>query len=321
MKFSRIFFFVFAFFIVISAGFLWWKDAIAAVDPTDTKPTVFVIARGEGARSVATRLAAEKLTRSSTGFFVLVKFMGIERNLQAGDYRLNRSMDASTVAQALTHGTLDVWVTTLEGWRVEEIATKLTQELAIPEREFLRVAREGYMFPDTYRIPKDATVSAIVQLFQANFDKKVDVQLRTEAKKIGLSFDEVITLASIVEREGRSDSDRPIIAGILLRRLKADMALETDATIQYAVGYQPAEKSWWKKYLTDEDKKITSPFNTYHNPGLPPHAIANPGLASVKAVIYPKETDNWYYIHDTTGVAHYAKTIGEHNTNVSKYLQ
>lgn len=321
MKFLRIFFFVFTFFIAILAGFLWWKDAIAAVDSTDSKPTVFVIARGEGARSVATRLAAEKLTRSSTGFFVLVKMMGIERNLQAGDYRLNRTMDASTVAQALTHGTLDVWITTLEGWRTEEIATKLSQELAIPEREFLRVAHEGYMFPDTYRIPKDATVSAIVQLFQANFDKKVDAQLRNEAKKTGLSFDEVITLASIVEREGRSDNDRPIIAGIFLRRLKADMALETDATIQYAIGYQPAEKSWWKKYLTDDDKKVVSPFNTYRNPGLPPHPISNPGLASIKAVIYPKETEYWYYIHDPTGMAHYAKTIMEHNANVSKYLQ
>ncbi|MBI3577607.1 endolytic transglycosylase MltG [Candidatus Gottesmanbacteria bacterium] len=318
---NRFLLFCIAVVAVVGGGFLWWKDAVAPVDTNDPTPVIFVVSRGEGARSVASRLAQEKFVRSPTGFFVLVKFMGIERSLQAGEYRLNRTMDAAKIAETLTHGTLDVWVTTLEGWRVEEIATKLAKELAIPEREFLRVAREGYMFPDTYRIPKDATVSAIVQLFQENFDKKVDVQLRLDAKKTGLSFNDVITLASIVEREGRTDSDRPIIAGILLKRLKENMALETDATIQYELGYQPTEKSWWKKYLTDDDKNVKSPFNTYRNPGLPPHSIANPGLASIKAVIYPKETDYWYYLHDTAGRAHYAKTIEEHTANIAKYLQ
>lgn len=306
---------------LVAIGWLWWRDAISAVDPADRTPKIFVVRRGEGVKSVAARLASEGFIRSPTGFFLLVKSMGIERDLQAGDYRLNPAMDAATLARELTHGTLDVWVTTLEGWRVEEVAAKLTKELDIPESEFLKVAREGYMFPDTYLVPRDATVGAVAALFTTTFDKKVDDAMRVDAKKTGLTFPEVLTLASIVEREGRTDEDRPVIAGILLKRLKADWPIQTDATLQYSLGYQVGEKTWWKKGLTDEDKKVKSPYNTYLHPGLPPGPIANPGLASIKAVIYSKETDNWFYLHDSKGGVHYAKTLEEHNGNIAKYLQ
>jgi len=307
--------------VLVLSGWLWWRDAISAVDPAEKTPKMFVVKRGEGVKSVASRLAAEGLIRSPTGFFLLVKSMGIARDLQAGDFRLNSSMDASNVARELTHGTLDVWVTTLEGWRVEEIAAKLTKELDIPESEFVKVAREGYMFPDTYLVPRDATVGAVAALFTTTFDKKVDEAMRADAKKTGLTFPEVMTLASIVEREGRTNEDRPVIAGILLKRLKADWPLQTDATLQYALGYQAGEKTWWKKSLYEEDKKVKSPYNTYTNPGLPPGPIANPGISSIKAVIYPKESDYWYYLHDPQGGVHYAKTLEEHNANIAKYLR
>jgi len=307
--------------VIAVTGWFWWRDAISAVDSEDRTPKIFVVRRGEGVKSVAARLANEGFIRSPTGFFLLVKSMGIERDLQAGDFRLNPAMDAATLARELTHGTLDVWVTTLEGWRVEEIAAKLTKELDIPESEFVKVAREGYMFPDTYLVPRDASVGAVAALFTTTFDKKVDEAMRADAKKTGLTFPEVMTLASIVEREGRTNEDRPVIAGILLKRLKADWPLQADATLQYALGYQTGEKTWWKKGLNQEDKKVKSPYNTYLHPGLPPEPIANPGLASIKAVIYPKETDYWYYIHDLEGVVHYGRTLEEHNSNVAKYLQ
>ncbi|MBI3956116.1 endolytic transglycosylase MltG [Candidatus Gottesmanbacteria bacterium] len=306
---------------LVAAGWLWWRDAISAVNPGDSSPQIFVVKRGEGVKSIAGRLAMVGLIRSPTGFYILVKLMGLERDLQAGDFRLNPAMDAGSVARELTHGTLDVWVTTLEGWRVEEIAAKLTKELDIPESEFVKVAREGYMFPDTYLIPRDATVGAVAALFTATFDKKVDEAMRADAKKTGLTFPEVMTLASIVEREGRTNDDRPVIAGILLKRLKADWPLQADATLQYALGYQTGEKTWWKKSLYEEDKKVKSPYNTYTNPGLPPGPIANPGLSAIKAVIYPKESDYWYYLHDPEGVVHYAKTLAEHNSNIAKYLR
>lgn len=302
-------------------GFLWWNDATSPRDPQDSAPVAFGVQNGEGVKSIVARLTADRLIRSPTGFYILIKYLGIEKKIQAGDYRLNRSMNAEEIARELTHGILDIWVTTLEGWRVEEIATKLAKELDLPEQEFLKYADEGYMFPDTYLIERNASASSVAEVLRKTFDQKITSAMRSDALKTGLSFKEVLTLASIVEREGRTDSDRPVIAGILLKRLRNDWPLQADATLQYALGYQAVDKTWWKKELTDDDKKIPSPYNTYLHTDLPPAPIANPGLASIQAVIYPKESDYWYYIHDSKGSAHYAKTIEEHNDNVRKYLQ
>ena len=263
---SRLIIFLLAVLVMAGAGAVWWWQDISPVDPTDKTPVVFTVRRGEGVKAIASNLSDEHLIRSPMSFFILVKLFGIERELQAGDFRLMRTMDSRTIASELTHGMLDVWVTTLEGWRSEEIANQLAKELDIPEVEFLRVAQEGYMFPDTYLIPRDATAAAIAAIFRKVFDEKVDDVLREDAKKTGLTWNEVITLASIVEREGRSDEDRPVIAGILLKRLKADWPLQADATLQYVLGYQAFEKSWWKKSLTAADKTVV------HKPSLLPMA-------------------------------------------------
>lgn len=305
----------------LGLGLLWWKESLSPVNPTDKTPKIFVIRRGEGVREIAWRLKKEGLIKNQVAFFLLVKKIGIDQNLQAGDFRLSLSMDAETIAQTLTRGMLDVWLTLLEGWRNEEIALKLAGELLLPESEFLKYAQEGYMFPDTYLIPKDATASAVVKILRDNFDKKLTSQLQEEALKKGLTKEEVVILASIVEKEASGEEDRGIIAGILLKRLKKGWPLQADATIQYALGYQPEERTWWKKNLTEADKKIKSAYNTYLNPGLPPEPICNPGLASIGAVIYPQETDYWYYLHDKEGKVHSAKTIEEHEENIAKFLR
>lgn len=312
------------FFVVVLVawfGWIWWRDSISPVDTKDTTPIVFMVREGDGVKTIASNLATQNIIRSSTGFYLLVKLLGIERQVQAGEFRLTRAMDAKEVALELTHGTSDQWVTTLEGWRDEEIASTLSKDLDIPEDEFLKYTKEGYMFPDTYRVPQDASAAAVAQIFLTNFNKKITPQMIADAKKEGLTLDQVIILASIVEREGRTVDDRPVIAGIILKRLKANWPLEVDATLQYALGYQASDKTWWKKSLTDADKKIDSPYNTYLNTGLPPTPICNPGLESINAVIYSKASDYWYYIHDTTGAVHYAKTLQEHNANIAKYLQ
>jgi UPF0755 protein len=316
-------FLVFLSVIIIAGiiGLLWWRDGISALDPLDTESVVFVVRKGDGVKGIVAKLAQQNLIRSPTAVFILIKLSGLERQLQAGDFRLTRSMDAATITKELTHGMLDVWVTILEGWRTEEIANKLTKELDIPESEFLKVAREGYMFPDTYLIPRDATAGAIMSLFLSNFNKKLDMQIRADLGKKNMILEDAITLASIVEREGRTDEDRPVIAGILINRLKSRWPLQADATLQYAIGYESNQKSWWKSGLSEEDKRIQSPFNTYSTTGLPPHPISNPGLASIRAVIYPKDTPYMFYLHDNSGTVHYAKTIEEHNQNIEKYLQ
>ena len=133
---------------------------------------------------------------------------------------------------------------------------------------------------------------------------------------------EVLILASLVEKEARHDEDRQKVASIILKRLKNDIKLQIDATVQYALGYQSEEKTWWKKNLTQEDLDIDSPYNTYKNEGLPPGPIANPGLASIEAVINADANTSYlYYISDKNGNMHYARTLEEHQANIDKYLQ
>lgn len=315
---------VFFFVVVLGVGgtMAWWFDATRASDTTDTTQIPFAITSGQGVRAIASDLAEKKLIRSPTAFFVLVKLIGIEKNLQAGEFTLTRAMDMQTIARQLMHGYNDVEVRTLEGWRNKEIAQELSVKLKIPEEEFLREAKEGYMFPQTYSLPKDATSGAVIEVFTKEFNKQITAQMRADIKAKGMTLDQVIILASIVEREGNSDADRPIIASVLLNRLKAGMPLQADATVQYALDrYDYKNKTWWKKELTVDDLKVKSPYNTYLTPGLPPGPISNPGIKSIEAVIYPKNTDYLFYLHDAKGAVHVAKTIEEHNANIAKYLQ
>jgi UPF0755 protein len=198
---------------------------------------------------------------------------------------------------------------------------KIAKDLDIPEGEFLKHAEEGYMFPDTYLIPKDASPAAVAEIMRDNFESKVGEELLEAAGATGLTSNEVITLASIVEREGRTDEDRPVIAGILLKRIRAGWPLQADATLQYVLGYQPDGKTWWKTFLTENDKNVASPYNTYRYTGLPPFPIANPGLASIRSVINPVESEYWFYLHDPLGAVHYAETIEGHNANITSYLR
>lgn len=298
-------------------GFLWWNQAIKPLDPTNKIPVTFTINKGEGARNIADRLKKQGLIRSSLAFFILARFTGFGNNIQAGQFILTPSMDMNSIASDLTHGTIDVRITIPEGWRNEEIALKLAQELSIPEAAFLSVAKEGYMFPDTYLFPKDASASAVSEIMLKNFKNKT---AKLAEDKTGLSLNDAVIIASLVEREASLKEDRPLVAGVILNRLKLGMKLDIDATIQYILGYQSKEKSWWKKELTLEDINIDSPYNTYKNAGLPPGPIANPGLAAISAVYEAPDTDYLYYVSDSNGKIHPAKDIEEHDLNIVRYL-
>lgn len=306
---------------ILFLSFSWWRQAIKPMNPTNTEPVIFVVNKGEGVRSIADRLQKQELIRSSVAMFLYIRWKGIDDSIQAGDFRLNPSMSIPEIADALTHGTIDVWVTIPEGWRNEEIALRLSKELAIPESEFLKSAQEGYMFPDTYLLPKEASAGGVIEIFLANFRKKVSDQEITLAQQKGLSLERLVIIASLVEREARLDEDRPIIASVILNRLALPMKLDIDATIQYALGYQTDEKTWWKKHLTLDDLALDSPYNTYTNPGLPPGPISNPGMEAVKAVLEAPATDYLYYVADSQGKSHFARTLEEHQQNVGKYIQ
>lgn len=314
------------FFILILGvlGFyLYYKEGTLPVNPKTTESKIFVIKKGATVTDIAKDLEKEELIRNKIVFYFIIKKLGIAKNIQAGDYRLNQAMSADEIAKSLTRGTLDIWITIIEGLRKEEIAQIFSREFGIPESEFNRVAREGYLFPDTYLIPKNASLDTILSIFKTNFQNKYNAQARDQAEKLGLSEEEIIKLASLVEKEGRSDEARRQVASILLRRYKNDHALNVDATIQYALGYQINNKTWWKKDLTEDDLQIDSPYNTYTNAGLPPTPICNPGLSAIRAVLAADQnTPYFYYITSKDGsVMHYARTLDEHNENIRKYLR
>ena len=299
--------------------YLYYQQSLNPVNPLAKDSVTFSIKSGEDVRSIAQRLYDENLIRSSLVFFLKARLTDYGKKIQAGDFQLSPSMGMQEISQELLHGTSDIRLTIPEGWRREEIAMKITNQFDIPENEILKTAREGYLFPDTYLIPKEATGSTIVKMMEENFNKKTQ-KAREAGNKKSLDFEEIIIIASLVEREAKLHEDRPLIAGVILNRLKIGMKLDIDATIQYSLGYQSEQKSWWKKDLTAEDLENESEYNTYLNAGLPPTAIANPGLSSIEAVINAPKTDYLYYIADKTGKTHFAKTFEEHAANISKYL-
>lgn len=315
---KKIFITFFILILVLVLGSIWWQRGITPIDKKSSKTQIFVIKKGEGIRSVAKRLKDEKLIRDQIVFFILIKKLGLDGKIQAGDFRLSPSMDTKTLLMELTHGTLDVWVTIPEGLRSEEIGEIFKKQIPSFNDSWTAQLKqnEGYLFPDTYLIPKDAEINFIIRMMRGNFDKKwqeIEINLTPV-----LNPEEVVILASIVEREAKFPEDRPIIAGVLLNRFRLNMPLQVDATVQYAIG--KSDQTWWKKSLTKGDLKTTSAFNTYLNYGLPPTPISNPGLSSLKAANSPTKTNYLYYLSSKDGRMHYAQTFEEHNQNIEKYL-
>lgn len=292
------------------------------VDKGDTTPMLFVVNQGESISNIAKKLENQKLIRNRYVFLFEVRHLGLENKIQAGDFRLSKNQTPSQIAQHLTTGTLDVWVRIIEGWRAEEVAAELKKQVPAYEESWVSELKkdEGYLFPDTYLIPKNADIKLVFKILKGNFDSKM-AQLKGDVGKNGLSLEGAIILASIVEREARSSEVKTQVASILLKRFNIGMKLDADATVQYALGFQPTEKSWWKKSLTTDDLKVRSPYNTYTNAGLPPTPISNPGFASLQAVFdADPSTPYLYYLHDSQGNSYYSKTLEEHEANKAKHL-
>ncbi|MFA6017512.1 MAG: endolytic transglycosylase MltG [Patescibacteria group bacterium] len=301
-------------------SYIFYREGSLPVNKTNSAVKIFVVKQGEPLDVIVNNLESEGFIRNKIVFYIIVKKLGIERKIQAGEFQLSPSMSANDVANNLTHGTSDTSITLIEGMRKEEMAEIISKTLDIPSIEVTQKTDEGYIFPDTYMVPKNSTFNTVNSIIKSN-NKFIEV-LKNTNKSSRLTKKEIIILASLVEREARQSSTREKIAGIILKRYLADWPLQIDATVQYILGYQPNEKSWWKKELTQDDLKIDSPFNTYKHPGLPPEPICNPSLSSIKAVINADpNTPYWYYITDNNGVMHYSITLEEHEANIQKYLQ
>ncbi len=308
-------------------------------------PSRFVIASGETAGVVAANLEAEGLLRNRELFLNYVRFYGLDSRLEAGAFIVDPALSIPEVAQQLTDARAqEITLRFLEGWRAEEMAAYLAATtpaeidadrflsivygraaFALSDFEFLGglptgASLEGYLFPDTYLVPLDATTDDLIAMMLNNFGRQVDGALRAGYAAQGLSLHEAVTLASIVERETPIREERPLVAGVFLNRLRVPMPLQADPTVQYALGYSPATSSWWKSPLSSADLQIDSPYNTYRVEALPPGPIASPGLASLQAVAAPQSSDFIYFVADCSrpGAHLFSVTYEEHLQNVAR---
>lgn len=282
---------------------------------------------------IAEDLENKGLIKSKWLFVVFLKLN--RRTIQAGIYEISPSDNLSKIASILTEGQVKNWVITFpEGFSLKDIAAELDQKKIVKKEDFLNEATqvskyskkfpfltsikssnlEGYLFPDTYRFSFKTTSSEIVSKMLSNFDKKVNSKIKDEVKNQGKNLNEVIILASIIEREAKKDEDRPKIASVYLNRLAKNMKLEADPTIQYAKGS-------WEPITIGDYQSINSPYNTYKYTGLPPGPIANPGLASILAVLNPAKTNYLYFFSTKTGEAIYSVTEDEHDQKKKELLK
>jgi len=321
-------------------------------DPT---AVTFVVEPGETATSVAARLEEEGLVVSGDVFGRFMSYHGLDVSLEAGTYRLRPNMTMHEIAEALQYGGADaVMVTIPEGWRMEQVAWLVEEQGIMRGDDFLAYARtavydypwlasrpagaslEGFLFPDTYELPTDAVPANLVDPMLATFDARVapEIEGRLAGRTIfdlnlsdyrPLTLFDVVTLASIVEREAVLDEERPIIASVYYNRLdpayveETALRLSADPTIQYAKGLDPETGNWWNPMRPGEGQTVESPYNTFKVQGLPPGPICSPGLASILAVLNPTDTDYLYFHAIGDGKHVFASTLEEHMMNQEQY--
>lgn len=318
--------------IICCSIYIWYKNETSPVSSSNEKVT-FIVPRGSSASEIGSLLYDNKLIRSKLAFKIYLMLVNKTKSINAGEFELTPSMDVAEIVSTLQKGPKELWVVIPEGLRKEEIAVKITSALQMDsktasafEKQFLNLAKndEGFLFPDTYLFPKEATTESVYNRLKSTFDEKYTTLVKQYPDNKHTKA-EIVTMASILERETKTVAEKPIVAGILWKRIDSGWPLQVDATVQYAVSTaketsrNSANIEWWP-VLTIADLEIDSTYNTYKNNGLPPRPICNPGLESLKAALTPQASDYWFYIHSPDGVIHYAKTSQEHAANVRKYL-
>lgn len=298
---------------------------------------VFEINQGESVSMMCLRLEGAGLIEDAELLRTYLIYTGLDRHIQAGEYRLNPVMSPVQIAAELLDATPeDAIVTILPGWRIEEVGENIAASgLDIGAEEFIQAAYspspellsilpveslsslEGFLYPGTYVFPRETDLNTVLETILAAFSENVDVTLVDGFERQGLTIPEAITLASIVEKEAVLNDEKPLISSVFYNRLEVGMRLETDPTVQYALGYQTETSSWWKSPLTSNDLAVESPYNTYIYFGLTPTPICNPDLSSLRAVSFPAETPYFYFRSacDGSGRHNFAITYEEHLDN------
>lgn len=306
---------------VAVAGFYW---ATGPMDTSTTETSRFVITRGESTTRIGQELTDAGYIRHPLVFRLAVRQLGLGDKIQAGSFLLSPSQDIWSIAKTLTEGTEDVWVTIPEGYRVEEVAQAFANvDLSeFDSDEFIALAqdKEGYLFPDTYLVPKLITAPDVFDLLTRTFDQKVTKGLADEIAASKYPFDQAMVMASLIQREsGKDPEEMRHVAGVLWNRVAAGQGLGVDATLQYIAGYDQNTERWWAA-PDISIKNSNSPYNTYKFAGLPPAPIANPGIDAIKAALNPLATSDYFYLH-AGGMIYYARDLAGHTRNIEQYLR
>jgi len=324
------------------AGSNFYNQHLQPVDPEALDDYRLIeIPSGANAAVIGELLYSDGLINNQQVFQLYVRRHGLGHRFIAGVYYLSPSLSLEQITAKLAAGDIysdTVWFTIPEGFTVQEIALCLEEKGLVDSSAFLDFARrpsadmmnnfpflkevtdpqvefllEGYLFPDTYEVLPESGVEDIVSLMLRRLEQIITDEDQQRIADLNSSLHEILTIAAMVEREGRVDHERPLIAGVIYNRLEIDMLLQIDATIQYALGET-------KEFLTFKDLEIKSPYNTYLFGGLPPGPIAAPGAASIKAALYPEASEYFYYNYkyDSSGEHYFSHTLKEHLENVAR---
>jgi len=282
-----------------------------ASPPNESTPVNVTIKSGSTSAQIANILYDKGLIKDKNTFRIYLKINELGDKLQAGNYEFNTGMNVEEIVDKLLKGDVikdSVTVTIPEGYEIKEIAEVLERKGLVKKEEFIEAAQnisfdydflkelpdrpvklEGYLFPDTYEFSKNATAEQIIKKMLNRFDEIFDDEMRQKAASMGLTIDEVVTMASIIEREAKVDEERPLVSAVFYNRLEIGQMLQSCATVQYILGER-------KEKLLNKDLEIDSPYNTYKNKGLPIGPIANPGKASLDAALNPADVDYLYFV-------------------------
>ncbi|CAN5316303.1 endolytic transglycosylase MltG [soil metagenome] len=317
---------IFLFILLAVIGGAWFFTGLMPVNnSTDTKR--FLISQGESANQIGQELQKENIVKNALAFRIYSQITQAARNIKPGSYELTSNQSVPQIIVKILAGPTEVWVTVPEGLRREEIAQKYVDGFELTDKEadnfynqFLSLTtnKEGYLFPDTYLFAKDTKPAAVVKIMEDTFDAKYAEAIKT--KTTSLTKAEIVNLASIIQREAITPEDMQGVSSALTNRYNIGMPLGSDVTLEYVLGYQKDEQTWWKKDLTADDLLVNSLYNTRLNAGFPPTPISNPGLTAIEAAMNPPQTDYLYYLSDKDGKLHFAQTLEGHNANIEKYL-
>lgn len=327
-------------FVIVVVSFGWYEWSLRPLDPWSEIRRTVKIAPGSSVEVIGNLLEEKGVIRSSLAFKVYVKIHGVQTLLQAGSFVLRPSMSIAEVVEALRTGiAAEAIITIPEGYTVDDIDRLLAGRGIIKQGQLKQCANncdfssflflpkkwkdfamrggkiEGYLYPDTYFVVVDEfNPKFFLERLLSTFEKHVFQPFKEDFAHSKRSLHEIITMASLIEKETRTEEERPIVSGILWKRYDAGRGLDVDAAVRYVLD-KPTES------LTSADLNTNSPYNIRKFRGLPPGPIASPSIGSIRAALFPKQTEYWYYLHGIDGRIHYAITNEEHNVNRYKYLQ